>query len=84
MATYEVGDKVRIVKERTPSMNRKGMMDKHLDTVMTIIGEVNGCYRMEEDGGKWLWGDDMIFAKVCEDETPDGSGSSFAELFGLE
>ncbi len=71
MAKYKVGDKVRIVSERTAEhWNPK--MDKWLGRVMTIrkdeadivTGEHFG-YKMEEDQGidkvfGWYWWDDMI------------------------
>lgn len=67
MAKYKVGDKVRIVSERTVRMNNFGKMDKWLGKVMTIRGIERGLhgYWMEEDFGEnygrsWLWDDNMI------------------------
>lgn len=64
---YKVGDKVRIVSERTFRMNNFGKMDKWLGKVMTIrsAGQFSSIYRMEEDYGEnygcgWLWDDSMI------------------------
>lgn len=68
---YKVGDKVRIVKERaekiTPLIERissLGGMDIWLGKVMTISEIIDdGCvhlYRMEEDGGMWIWNNNMI------------------------
>lgn len=56
---YEVGDKVRIVDERTIGMVYKGDMDRYLGTVMTInCIRGNSYYSMEEDGR--YWSDEMI------------------------
>lgn len=70
MEKYKVGDKVRIVSERTAD-HWNPMMDKWLGRVMTIksdkidwgTGKHFG-YKMEEDLNEgiygWLWWDDMI------------------------
>lgn len=69
MAKYKVGDKVRIVSERTAE-HWNPQMDKWLGRVMTIrkdeadmTGEHFG-YKMEEDKSEglygWYWWDDMI------------------------
>ncbi len=70
MAKYKVGDKVRIVSERTAE-HWDPKMDKWLGQVMTIrkdeadiaTGEHFG-YKMEEDKSEslygWYWWDDMI------------------------
>lgn len=63
MAKYKVGDKVRIVSERTAD-HWNPQMDKWLGKVMTIR-RVGAFYRMEEDFGEhygsgWLWDDSMI------------------------
>lgn len=70
MAKYKVGDKVRIVSERTAE-HWNPQMDKWLGRVMTIrkdeadtvTGEHFG-YKMEEDLCEglygWFWWDDMI------------------------
>lgn len=76
MAKYKVGDKVRIVSERTIRMNNFGKMDKWLGKVMTIRGidrSLHG-YWMEEDFGEnygrgWLWDDNMI-AGLAEQKKP--------------
>lgn len=70
MSKYKVGEKVKIVSERTRLMNPDGKMDKYLGTTMTIK-EVDGNrvnpYKMEEDedvnifhNSRWNWGDEMI------------------------
>jgi hypothetical protein len=44
-------------------MSTNGLMDKYLDTVMTIESNnwyIDQPYEMLEDGGHWLWSDDMI------------------------
>ena len=68
---YEVGDKVKIVNDRTRGMNEIGLMDHWLGKVMTI----RSCdldYRMKEDikewRNGWFWQDEMIEGKVVEDE----------------
>lgn len=70
MEKYKVGDKVRIVSERTAEhWNPK--MDKWLGRVMTIrrdevdyLTREHSGYRMEEDQSEWIsgwyWWDDMI------------------------
>lgn len=77
MAKYNIGDKVRIVSERTLGFNSSGKMDKWLGKVMTV-NEVlyDGHYCMKEDAGEWMcgelngwsWGDAMIKYKI-DDET---------------
>lgn len=74
MSKYKVGDKVRIVSERTAE-HWNPQMDKWLGRVMTILsygldyrtGEHDG-YRMEEDQSErvngWYWWDDMIAGLV--------------------
>jgi hypothetical protein len=57
---YKVGDKVKIVKERTSCMNTSGKMDKYLGTVMTIKEVYDFRYYMEEDEGRWAWDDNDI------------------------
>ncbi len=60
---YKIGDKVRIVSERTWDMNSSGYMDHHLGTIMTIasIRSHSGLpYDMVEDNNQWAWGDSMI------------------------
>lgn len=69
MAKYKVGDKVRIVSERTAE-NWNSEMDKWLGQVMTIRSDEINChtgrhiYKMEEDKREvcfgWNWWDDMI------------------------
>lgn len=62
---YKVGDKVRIVKEKTgDEWNRAGRMDEWLGKIMTI-SNVNGYgYSMEEDEGAWYWYEEMIEGKA--------------------
>lgn len=70
MAKYKVGDKVRIVSERTAE-HWNPQMDKWLGRVMTIRSdEIDYCtmehfgYKMKEDKSEglygWHWWDDMI------------------------
>ena len=70
MAKYKVGDKVRIVSERTAE-HWNPQMDKWLGRVMTIRSDEMDYltlehfgYRMEEDKSErifgWYWWDDMI------------------------
>lgn len=70
MEKYKVGDKVRIVSERTAD-HWNPQMDKWLGRVMTIRSDEVDCitrkhfgYRMEEDQSDrisgWYWWDDMI------------------------
>lgn len=70
MAKYKVGDKVRIVSERTAE-HWNPQMDKWLGRVMTIRSdEIDYCtmehfgYKMKEDKSEglygWFWWDDMI------------------------
>lgn len=69
---YEVGDKVKIVNDRTRGMNEIGLMDHWLGKVMTIRSCDLNCYRMKEDikewRNGWFWQDEMIEGKVVEDE----------------
>lgn len=66
MLKYKVGDKVRIVSERTKDVpwNSSGLMDKYLGTVMTIVEARRDSYYMLEDRGDphghWTWCDEMI------------------------
>lgn len=65
MEKYKVGDKVRIVEERTYSMPSHGSMDKYLGKVMTIRStDESGDYKMLEDNGHWSWNDNMISGLV--------------------
>lgn len=59
---YKVGDKVRIVKEKTGlNWNSEGCMDTWLGEIMTIESVLDfGYYNMKEDGGRWFWEDHMI------------------------
>lgn len=80
MATYKVGDKVRIVSKR-PADHWNPKMDKWLGRVMTIrkdevnivTGEHFG-YKMEEDLCEglygWYWWDDMIAGLANPDRRP--------------
>lgn len=63
---YKVGDRVRIVSERTKSMNPSGDMDKYLGTVKTIKRKMRTRYDMVEDKDKWLWDDSMIAGLASE------------------
>lgn len=71
---YKVGDKVRIVSEKTGfAWNWAGKMDKWLGKVMTIRGISGNAYRMQEDstefdGCGWYWGEEMISGLA---ETPE-------------
>lgn len=79
MAKYKVGDKVRIVSERTAE-HWNPQMDKWLGRVMTIrkdeadiaTGKHFG-YKMEEDLSDglygWYWWDDMIAGLVSPDRS---------------
>lgn len=69
MAKYKVGDKVRIVDERTSLMNENGEMDKYLGEVMTVdkVREnLTFKYKMLEDGGEWGWKDEMILCLASD------------------
>ena len=63
---YKVGDKVRIVSEKTgPYWNSEGQMDKWLGKVMTIRKVGSVCYEMKENDGEclgsgWFWYEHMI------------------------
>lgn len=63
---YKVGDRVRIVSERTKSMNPSGDMDKYLGTVKTIKRTMRTRYDMVGDKGKWLWDNSMIAGLASE------------------
>nr|DAH21144.1 MAG TPA: hypothetical protein [Caudoviricetes sp.] len=70
---YKVGDRVRIVSDRTKNMSFNGNMDKYLGTVMTIkeahktfIFGIPYHYRMVEDKGEWFWNDEMIAGLASE------------------
>lgn len=74
MAKYKIGDKVRIVSERTAE-HWSPSMDKWLGRVMTIRSDGVYCtgkhfaYKMEEDKCEgrnrgWYWWDDMIAGLV--------------------
>lgn len=77
---YKVGDKVRIVKNRTENMSPSGLMDHWLGRNMTIEKVFNETYRMKEDCHYWSWDDDMIEGKV-EDNTKEENHSSNYYLF---
>ena len=69
MAKYKVGDKVKIMEERTYSMPSHGSMDKYLGKVMTIRStDESGDYKMLEDNGHWSWNDAMIAGYASETE----------------
>lgn len=84
---YRVGDRVRIVSERTDDMNSSGGMDKYLGTVMTIKGtfSCDDCYVMDEDGTKWVWSEDMIagLASKCPSETTESPYSYEKAIEGI-
>ena len=70
---YKVGDRVRIVSDRTKNMNSNGDMDKYLGTVMTIKEAhktfafgISYHYRMVEDKCEWFWNDEMIAGLASE------------------
>ncbi len=66
---YKVGDKVRIVDHWVEGCNQNlgGHMDEWLGNVMTIASMTSwGSYRMEEDGGWWIWNPYCI-AGLAED-----------------
>lgn len=77
---YKVGDKVRIVKNRTENMNSFGEMDEWLGKIMTISRVEYDCYAMEEDYEQWFWFDNMIEGKV-EDNPKEEKHSSDYYLF---
>lgn len=62
---YKVGDKVRIVKQKTGcNWNSEGHMDEWLGKVMTIERVSSCCYIMKEDAGRWDWFEEMVEGKV--------------------
>ena len=61
---YKIGDRVRIVSDRSYGMF--GKMNEYLGTVMTIEEADTASYRMAEDEEKWFWDDDMIEGLVSE------------------
>ena len=68
---YKIGDRVRIVPERTKSMNPDGDMDKYLGKVVTISGIkttiiTGGYYIIEEDNGHWPWYENSIAGLASE------------------
>ena len=69
---YKVGDKVRIVKEKTGrNWNSEGLMDEWLGEIMTISTVNLYTYCMEEDKGRWYWSEHMIEGKVTEMKKSD-------------
>ena len=70
---YKNGDRVRIVSEKTESdWNPDGEMDCWLDSIMTVRNtNYDLYYRMEEDNGEWLWGDEMIAGLADEPPKPE-------------
>ena len=64
---YKVGDKVRVVSERTFGMNNSGKADCWLGKIMTIK-EIccDELYYMKEDYAEWLWSNEEIVSKVEE------------------
>lgn len=76
MATYKVGDKVRIVSDR-PRECWNPEMDKYLGKTMTItksgINHIGVYYHMEDDDNDfhfhWYWYEDMI-AGLAEQKKP--------------
>lgn len=78
---YKVGDKVRIVKNRTENMSPAGLMDCWLGQDMTIEKIFNNrTYCMKEDSHYWSWDDDMIEGRV-EDNSKEEEHSSDYYLF---
>ena len=94
MATYNVGEKVRIISKRGSCWNPKGLMDKYCGTVMTIRDNhkwgSDGLYAMEEDrhengGSGWCWNDSDIVGRVTDEKiviTHDGKVTT-ATLYGV-
>lgn len=74
---YKVGDRVRIVSEKTGSgWNYFGDMDKWLGKVMTIRWTDDDSYKMIEDkdehcGNGWFWFDHMIEGLADETKPPE-------------
>jgi hypothetical protein len=61
---YKTGDRVVIVKHRTPTMNASGGMDKYLGKPVTIDHVIGNRgverYTIAEDCGRWIWCDSMF------------------------
>jgi len=64
---YNVGDKVRIVKERK-GHNWNTWMNEYCWTTMTIEKVNWYYYEMKEDYGDWCWFEDMIEWLANEEE----------------
>lgn len=70
---YKVGDRVRIVSDRTKNMSFNGNRVKYLGTVMTVkearrtyASEIPRHYKMAEDDGEWFWDNSMIAGLASE------------------
>lgn len=93
---YKVGDRVKIVSERTAEMNQRGAMDQYLGTVMTInrcIDDILYPYKMKEDNGIWEWREDMIEGLAAPELTAEEAiqwlgehynDRTFEAVFGFE
>ena len=59
---YKVGDRVRIVDGRVPGIDMSEEMSYWLGKTMTVRNVIDEYerYEMEEDGGFWIWDDEMI------------------------
>lgn len=62
---YKVGDKVKVrsdLKEDTMygSQTFVDGMVKYMGKIMTVKQVYDKCYRLEEDGGKWAWTNEMF------------------------
>lgn len=78
--TYNVGDKVRIVKQGEQGSklpwNCDGDMDEFSGRVATIVSRVGKfgitdipCYKLDIDNGEWMWGDDCLEAVDTTEES---------------
>lgn len=56
---YSIGDKVRIVENRTDTMNIGGLMDEYLGKVLTVKHVIYTAYVMEECP-RWVFSDKDI------------------------
>lgn len=88
------GMRVKIVDQWNDQcfQNNRGLMDKYLGQVVTVL-DVHGCsVRIEEDagdcefqeGGHWSWGAFCFDCIVVEDETwEDFEIADISEIFSL-
>lgn len=63
---YKVGDRVRIISNRTQNINPNRAMNKYLGRVMTIKKVLTDNYKMVEDKGNWFWYDSVIAGLASE------------------